>query len=160
MRNPENWEGALNYDWNLTLHADWNNGIVRIAEVLLFHRAHNGSVTHKTFALTKASSKSAPYLHGYKIFCRLQQLPKFMSHCRYIYDHTKDAKNWKMKFQNKFASLLLGHSFINYIRLCLFCMRNRKAIYYPAHKTEGLIGLSRGFFFPAFSAYYTSFNFI
>lgn len=160
MRNPENWEGSLNYDWNLTLHSDWNNGIVRIPEVLLFHRAHKNSVTHKTLALTKAPSKTAPYLHGYKIFCRLQQLPKFMSHCRYIYEHTKDAKNEGMLFQNKFTSLLLGHSFANYIRLCLFCMRHRKAIYYPAYKAKGLIGISRGFFFPAFSAYYTSFNFL
>jgi glycosyltransferase involved in cell wall biosynthesis len=160
MRNPQNWEGALNYDWNLTLHADWNNGIVRIGEVLLFHRAHNASITHKTVAMTEASSKSAPYLHGYKIFRLLQQQPKFTSHCRYIFEHTKDTKDGSMELQHKFASLLLGHSFTNYIRLCLFCMRNRKAIYFPANKAKGLLGIERGFFFPAFAAYYTSFNFL
>ncbi len=160
MRDPQNWEGALNYDWNLTLHADWNNGLVRIGEVLLFHRAHNDSITHKTIALTRVSSKSAPYLHGYKIFRLLQQQPKFRNHCKYIFEHTKDTKDKRIELQNKFASLLLGHSFINYIRLCLFCMRNRKAIYFPANKAQGLLGIERGFFFPAFTAYYTSFNFL
>ena len=153
------WEGAMTYDWSMTLHADWNSGITRVNEVLVFHRAHIGSFTSYQQTLGRPLSKTAPFLHGLNYFRKLQQMPKFISLCQYVKKNTQNCNNENMKLQHRLSTFLLSKSISDYLRLCLFCMKKRKEIYYPARKAEGLRGYIHGFFYPAISAYYSAFNF-
>lgn len=156
-----NWEGKSTFDTNLTLHADWNNGIKNIEEPLNFHRMHAKSYSSRLSKNQNGLSKLTPYLFGLKYFRRIQRLPKFSAHCQYIYDNTINSKNPSIQLQNLIAKLMLGKSVWDYLRLCLLCMTRRKDIYpLPPYKSSGLIGLIRGLFYPAIMSYSRAFVFI
>lgn len=158
-QEPFHWEGTMFYDWSLTLHADWSNGIERVNEVLVFHRAHTNSYTTHQQSFGRSVSNTAPYLHGLRYFRKLQHMPKFRNLCLYINENTKDCDEANMRLQHRLSTLLLSKSTFDYWRLCFLCMAKRKEIYYPARKAEGFRGLIHGFFYPAISAYYSAFNF-
>ena len=155
-QDNSNWKGVFTYDWSLTLHADWGNGIVKVPEVLSFHRTHKDSFTIQNIKSKRRSSTLLPYLEGTKYFKEMQQLPKFKSLCEYICTNTANATDANLKLQYEIAKLMTSSSSLGYLRLCWLCMKERKNIYAPASKAKGLIGIIRGFFFPAIYADYTS----
>lgn len=158
-QDASHWQGALYYDWSLTLHADWNNGIARVNEVLVFHRSHPGSVTSNMQLRGKPLSKTAPIMHGPSYFRKMQQMPKYVPFYQYIKENTQACKDENMKLQHRLSTLMLSKSALGYLRLSLLCMVKRKEIYFPAKKAEGVHGLIRGFFYPGIFAYYCYPNF-
>jgi glycosyltransferase involved in cell wall biosynthesis len=160
-QNGKNWEEPISYDWGLTLHADWGNGIINIKEPLNFHRVNDQSVSYQQGLIARDESIIAQYIHGLKFFRELQHMPKFASHCNYIREHTKGKKENKgIQLQYQLSTLFLSASFVDFLRLCLVCMVRRKEIYYPINKAYGLKGILRGALFPIISAYYRSVEFV
>lgn len=159
-QNSINWEEPISYDWGLTLHADWGNGIINIKEPLNFHRVNRQSVSFQQGLLARDESNIAQYKHGLKYFRDLQQMPKFASHCCYIREHTRKNGNKGIHLQYKLATLFLSASIFDFVKLCFLCMVKRKEIYYPLNKAYGLKGIVRGVLFPIISAYYRSIEFV
>lgn len=152
-----NWHGTFIYDWNLTLHADWGNGITKVQEPLVFHRSHKNSFTVIS-QISKAHSESlaAPYIHGLQELRKMQQMPKFINHCQFIQKNTHNINDKSIQLQNKISKLLLSHSAGDLLRLCILCMKNRKELYNPPYKAKGVMGAVHGFFLPLFFAYYSN----
>ena len=143
------------YDWNLTLHADWGNGMTKVNEPLVFHRSHEKSYTViAQESRARGKSLTAAYIHGLGCLRRMQRMPKFISHCRFIQENTADSSDDDIRVQHRFAELLVSRSLTGLLRLCILCMRNRKDIYNPPRKAQGLMGAFHGFFFPLYYAYY------
>ena len=150
-----NWRGTFIYDWNLTLHADWGNGITKVYEPLVFHRSHEKSFTViSQTSKARKGSLTAPYLHGLHEYRRMQKLPSFINHCRFIQENTASTNDKSIRLQNKISTLFLSHSTASLLKLCILCMKNRKGLYNPPRKTKGMMGLVHGFFFPLYYAYY------
>ncbi len=154
ITDSKNWEGGLNYDWGLTLHADWGNGIIKVKDVLVFHRSHDNSFTSEQAKLMRKPSIVAPYLKGFHCFRNIQQSHTFQEFYKYVSEHTLNTDNEAILLQHRLSLLMLSKTFFNYIRLSILCMLKRKEIYYPAHKANGIQGIIRGLFFPGIFAYY------
>lgn len=154
IRKSQSWEGIANYDWNLTLHADWGNGVIKINDELELHRSHDNSFTSEQARLMRKPSKVAPYLQGLHCFRNIQQSHTFHAFYKYVTEQTCNTDNEALLLQHRLSQLMLSKTFFNYIRLCLLCMFKRKEIYYPVHKATGLKGIIRGLFYPGIFAYY------
>ena len=155
LQCESNWRGTFIYDWSLTLHADWGNGITKVNEPLVFHRSHEKSYTViAQESRARGKSLTAAYIHGLGCLRRMQRMPKFISHCRFIQENTADSSDDDIRVQHRFAELLMSRSLAGLLRLCILCMRNRKDIYNPPRKAQGLMGAFHGFFFPLYYAYY------
>ncbi len=149
------WEGSYFYDWNLLLNAHLHNGVVRVDDILNWHRMHSCSITHNNHTnLRDGKGKFAallPYIKGYREFRKIQQKQPFQRIYRYLYDETKAEK---FGLEHRICGLLLASGIGSFIKLCYTCMIHRDDIY-PTQQTKGIKGMIRGFFFPAIFAYHT-----
>lgn len=148
LLDDSHWLPSLWFDWSITLFAWLEDGVSVVNEPLNWHREHNAEVT-----ITQKSNDSplAPYLHGYARYRRLQKDSNWQLAYRLVYERTGD----KFPLVHHLCRLLLTEGLGAYLQLCLLCVKHRNLIY-PTHRTHGLGGMVRAFFFPAIHAYYTT----
>ena len=158
IRHNDYWQDYLNYDWSLLIHADLEHGATKVNKPLNWHREHDCSVS-RTIQLKKEKNKSyhelskiAPYLHGFKKYREAEKTEKFQSFYQNFYNATTSKE---FKLEHKISHLLLSENSMALFKLCLICMWHRKEIG-PTNKSKGIMGIIRGFFFPAIYYYHNN----
>lgn len=148
IKNPDNWQSYMWYDWSLSLHAALAGGIVKIDAPLLWHRYHAGEVSSllgKKYKSIGEHSKPYPYLWGLKAYRRW--IPN--DNRRRIYTHlTELTADGRYPLVHRICQLVLRHDLTSILRLCRLCQKHRKKIYFGDKLVCGVKGWLRGFFFP------------
>lgn len=151
-QNKANWLGYIHYDWSLAIHAQLQRGIVRIDEPLNWHRTHAMSAIaqeNKAHGVDNTNiPKTAPYRYGYSNYRRLQRKENWQKLYQLIYEQAAS----KDPVAHKMVGWMLKKDCISLMRLCFFCARYRKEIYYNQN-AKGIMGWVRGFFYPFIFAY-------
>lgn len=153
IRNADNWNEYIIYDWGLAISAQLNRGIFFLDTPLNWHRSNEESAMT---VLSKKNGKGAehptyqPYLYGLRNFRRLRKQENFINLYKYIYNRTSSRKN--LSTVHIMAGLMLSKSLYGLLKLCVLCMRHRKTIY-PKKNEKGLKGLIHGFFYPFIYSY-------
>lgn len=158
VQRDEAWLDSVIYDWSLAVNAYFyrDRAITYVAEPLNWHRTHPGEAARRADdaggggRLEARLGPLAPYLLGLCHYRRLQRKPKW----RRFYAHVSErAALAGYPVECRMARWMLSPGLLPLLRLCLCCMRYRRATYYDAAKAGGLMGLVRGFFYPFIFAF-------
>lgn len=151
VQNSEHWMDSIWYDWSLSLHASLGNGLVGVAEPLIWHREHPKEVTSEFFTEEKAkkTSKWKPYIYGLKGYRQLLKNKNRERLYTYLYGQTTDSR---FLHPHQLCGLLVKTDLVSFLRLCRLCQKNRK-IFSPT-KSAGMAGWVQGFFYPFFHGYF------
>lgn len=154
MQPEEHWIDDFWYDWSLLFHAHLNRGVVAVRQSLNWHRDYAESVTNSQHTQYYAKSDRKltyqPYVESLKNFRMVQQKPRFRRVYTYLYKRTATPELARV---HTMCRLMLSHRLVDFIHLCILCLKYRRLIY-PSQKTEGLMGRLRSFFYPGIFAYH------
>ena len=148
IKNPDNWQSYMWYDWSLSLHAALAGGIIKIDDPLLWHRYHAGEVSSLLGEELKSigeHSKYYPYLCGLKVYRRWIS----DDNRKRIYTHlTELTADGRHPLVHRICQLMLCDDLPSILRLCRLCQKHRKKTYFGDKTVSGITGWLRGFFFP------------
>lgn len=148
------WKDDFYYDWWFLIKATFDgNGTRRVAEPLNWHRPHAQSaiakIREKGIGRKKMRNEAwAPYIFGWKAFSGLRKLEKWREFYQDLWQLTDNGR-FPLEHSLCAAMLRKGAPW----RLCLLCLRNRKAVY-PGDGRQGKWRqMLRAFCYPAIYAY-------
>ena len=155
IRKAQHWMKDFWYDWSLAIYAHTQNGIIRVAEPLNWHRDYAESVTNSQHAQYFGDEHGShptwqPYAEGLTNYRILQQKPRFRKFYETIYDMTKDSA---FSMEHTMCEYLLSKRLTDLFKLCCICCSHRSDIY-PSNNIKGWRGAIRGFFYPFIFSYH------
>lgn len=154
VRRSDVWKDDFYYDWWFLLKATFDgHGISRIAEPLNWHRPHAQSAIAQIRQRAQGAEKThqaawAPYIFGWSAFARMRKQEKWRTFYQSLLQLT-DSGHFQLEHRLCAEMLRDGIPW----RLCVLCLRNRKAVYPGNGPQSGWKQGLRAFFYPAIYAY-------
>ena len=159
VQQDEVWLPDFIYDWGLILSAHFTgkDALAWIDEPLNWHREHAEEAFAKRGLEEQKQHKQwlpsvlLPYVEGLAHYRQLQKRTLWRRLYTYAYDHTNSPEH---RTEHRMAGYMLSIGLVPLLRLGIMCAKYRHEVYTNQAKTNGLMGLVRGFCFPLIYAYY------
>ena len=163
VRDIEEWNKDIPYDWWIAIQAYLHRGAARVEEALNWHRPHVDSASALLMREQWEKAKRTtwqPYVFGWTAFRRYQKREDWRWLYTYIANHTSPDNH---PTANKIAKLMLSPKWADTLRLCLTIMNNRQRVHARFAGGKGLafvLGAVRAFFYPCMLAYNKNMSFL